>query len=144
MSSPVPLVHTATRVARILPDDYFGPQPTSAAALPDPVPLLENLTRCVIEILAGARELEQIGRWVDEDVYRHLLKRVVLASRARAVRGQPVARPVFTIGSTHICSPRDGVIEATVTVRGRSRSRAVALRLEGLDSRWRATAIHVL
>ena len=47
-------------------------------------------------------------------------------------------------GTTHLCSPRDGVIEATVTVRGRVRSRAVALRLEGLDSRWRATAIHVL
>ncbi|WP_210480666.1 Rv3235 family protein [Naasia sp. SYSU D00948] len=145
MSSPVPVVPPAQRAPRTLvPDDYFGPQPTSASALPDPVPLLENLTRCVIEILAGARELEQIGRWVDEDVYRHLLKRVVLASRARSVKNQAVARPVFTIGSTHVCSPRDGVIEATVTVRGRARSRAVALRLEGLDSRWRATAIHVL
>ncbi len=145
MSSPVPVVPPAPRAPRTLvPDDYFGPQPTSAAALPDPVPLLENLTRCVIEILAGAREIEQIGRWVDEDVYRHLLKRVVLAARARAVKGQAVARPVFTIGTTHVCAPRDGVIEATVTVRGRTRCRAVALRLEGLDSRWRATAIHVL
>jgi hypothetical protein len=125
-------------------DEYFGPQPTSAAALPDPVPLLENLTRCVIEILAGARELDQIARWVDEDVYRHLLKRVVLASRARTAKGVAATRPAFTIGSTHTCSPRDGVIEATVTIRGRSRCRAVALRLEGLDSRWRATAIHVL
>ncbi len=145
MSSPVPAVQPAPRAPRTLvPDDYFGPQPTSASALPDPVPLLENLTRCVIEILAGARELEQIGRWVDEDVYRHLLKRVVLASRARSVKGQAVARPVFAIGTTHLCSPRDGVIEAAVTVRGRTRSRVVALRLEGLDSRWRATAIHVL
>ena len=141
MSHPLPAVRYAPRT---ITDDYFGRQPTSASELPDPVPLLENLTRCVIEILAGAREIEQIGRWVDEDVYRHLLKRVVLASRARSLRGQAVARPVFTIGSTHTCSPRDGVIEATVTVRGRTRSRAVALRLEGLDSRWRATAIHVL
>jgi hypothetical protein len=142
MSQPA---HAVPRLSRALEsEEYFGRQPTSTAELPDPVPLLENLTRCVIEILAGARELEQIGRWVDEDVYRHLLKRVVLAARARAVKGQAPARPVFTIGSTHVCSPRDGVIEATVTVRGRGRSRAVALRLEGLDSRWRATAIHVL
>jgi Family of unknown function (DUF6459) len=144
MSSPVPVSPTPRAPRSLVADDYFGPQPTSASALPDPVPLLENLTRCVIEILAGARELEQIGRWVDEDVYRHLLKRVVLASRARSVKGQGAARPVFTIGTTHVCSPRDGVIEATVTVRGRTRCRAVALRLEGLDSRWRATAIHVL
>lgn len=144
MSSPVPISPTPRAPRTLVPDDYFGPQPTSASALPDPVPLLENLTRCVIEILAGARELEQIGRWVDEDVYRHLLKRVVLAGRARTVKGQGAARPVFTIGTTHVFSPRDGVIEATVTVRGRTRSRAVALRLEGLDARWRATAIHVL
>ena len=65
------------------------------AALPDPRPLLENLTRCVIEILAGARELEQIARWVTDDVYRHLLKRVVLAARARQAKGSRRAADVL-------------------------------------------------
>ena len=125
-------------------DDFFGQQPTSTLALPDPVPLLENLTRCVIEILAGARELEQIARWVDDDVYRHLLKRVVISTRARQAKGQNPARPAFSLGSTSVCEPRDGVVEAVVVVRGRARARAVAIRLEGLDRRWRATAIHVL
>ena len=125
-------------------DDFFGHQPTPTDRLPDPVPLLQNLTRCVIEILAGARELEQIARWVSDDVYRHLLKRVVLSTRARQAKNQAVSRPAFTIGSTTICEPRDGVVEAVVIVRGRARSRAVAVRLEGLDRRWRATAINVL
>jgi uncharacterized protein DUF6459 len=125
-------------------EDFFGHQPSPTSALPDPRPLLENLTRCVIEILAGARELEQVARWVSDDVYRHLLKRVVLATRARQAKGQSIARPTFSIGSLTICEPRDGVIEAVVIVRGRARVRAVALRLEGLDSRWRATAINVL
>jgi len=129
---------------RFRPDDFFGHQPTSRARLPDPEPLLINLTRCVIEILAGARELEQIARWVDEDVYRNLLKRVVLSSRARQAKGQPAARPSFSIGTPRITEPRDGVVEAVVIVRGRSRVRAVALRLEGLDARWKATAISVL
>ncbi|WP_309615898.1 Rv3235 family protein, partial [Salinibacterium sp.] len=40
--------------------------------------------------------------------------------------------------------PRDGAVEAVVIVRNRARTRAVALRLEGLDNRWRATAINVL
>ena len=114
------------------------------ASLPDPRPLLENLTRCVVEILAGARELEQIARWVSDDVYRHLLKRVVISSRARQAKGQKPTRPSFTIGSTTICEPRDGVVEAVIIVRGRARVRAVAFRLEGLDNRWRATAINVL
>jgi hypothetical protein len=130
--------------ARFDSEDFFGHQPTPTTALPDPQPLLENLTRCVIEILSGARELEQIARWVSDDVYRHLLKRVVISARARQVKGQHATRPTFTIGSTTICQPRDGVVEAVVIVRGRARVRAVALRLEGLDKRWRATAINVL
>ena len=129
---------------RFVPDEFFGHQPTSSSALPDPRPLVENLTRCVIEILAGARDLEQISRWVTDDVYRHLLKRVVLSARARQATGRKVTRPAFTIGSTTVCEPRDGAVEAVVIVRGRARTRAVAIRLEGLDSRWRATAINVL
>ena len=129
---------------RFSPDEYFGHQPSSTASLPDPQPLIENLTRCVIEILAGARDLDQISRWVTDDVYRHLLKRVVLSARARQAKGQRVTRPTFTMGSTTMCEPRDGVVEAVVIVRGRARTRAVAVRLEGLDARWRATAINVL
>ena len=129
---------------RFSPDEFFGHQPASTSALPRPEPLIENLTRCVIEILAGARDLDQISRWVTDDVYRHLLKRVVLSTRARQAKAQRVTRPTFTIGSTTLCEPRDGVVEAVVIVRGRARTRAVALRLEGLDSRWRATAINVL
>jgi hypothetical protein len=125
-------------------EDFFGQQPTSTRSLPDPQPLLENLTRCVIEILAGARDLEQIARWVSDDVYRSLLKRVVIAARARQVRGQKPSRPAFVLGSVRVCEPRDGVVEAVVVVHNRARSRAVAIRLEGLDRRWRATAISVL
>jgi hypothetical protein len=125
-------------------DEFFGVQPATRATLPNPEPLLENLTRCVIEVLAGARDLEQIARWVDDDVYRHLLKRVVLSTRARQAKGQVARRPSFSIGSMSICEPRDGVVEAVVIVIGKARTRAVALRLEGFDTRWRATAINVL
>src|SRR5680860_280300 len=112
---------------RFVPDEFFGHQPTPSSELPDPAPLVENLTRCVIEILAGARDLEQIARWVTDDVYRHLLKRTVLSARARRAKGQPVTRPSFTMGSIRMCEPRDGAIEAVVIVRGRARTRAVAV-----------------
>jgi hypothetical protein len=125
-------------------EDFFGHQPSGRAELPNPEPLIANLTRCVMEILAGARDLEQISRWVTDDVYRNLLKRVIISARARQARGAPVVRPAFTLGSTLMSEPRDGVLEAVVIVRGRARTRAVALRIEGLDGRWRATAINVL
>jgi hypothetical protein len=38
----------------------------------------------------------------------------------------------------------DGVVEATVTAAARARTRAIALRLEGLDGRWRVTALALL
>lgn len=129
---------------RLDDEELFGRQPAGTDELPDPRPLLENLTRCVIEIIAGARDLEQIARWVDDTVYTTLLKRVVVSAQARQAARRPAARPVFTLGSVVLCEPRDGVVEAVVTVHGRARTRAVALRLEGLDRRWRATAIHVL
>lgn len=129
---------------RFVEDEFFGYQPSTTSALPDPSPLIENLTRAVIEILAGARDLEQISRWVTDDVYRHLLKRVVLSARARQATGRKAGRPHFTIGSISQFEPRDGAVEAVVIVHNRTRTRAVAVRLEGLDNRWRATAINVL
>lgn len=125
-------------------DAFFAAQESTRDQLPDPRPLLENLTRCVIEVLAGARELEQLARWVSDDVHHHLHKRVVLAARARRATGRSSARPAFSIGSTTVSEPKDGVVEGVVIVRGRARTRAVAIRLEGLDRRWRATAINVL
>jgi hypothetical protein len=110
----------------------------------DPDLLVENLVRCVVEILAGARELDQVSRWVTEEVYRTLHKRVVLAARARSAHSVRARRPVFTVGTIRTSSPADGVIEAVVVLHGRGRSRAVAVRLETYDCRWRATAVHVL
>ena len=125
-------------------DEYFARQPARRSELPDPEPLLRNLTHCVIEVLAGARDLDQLARWVTDDVYRNLSKRVVLAARARRVKGQALQRPAFSLGTVITCEPADGVVEAVVMVHQRARSRAVAIRLEGLDQRWRASAISVL
>ncbi|MBX9717761.1 MAG: 3-hydroxyacyl-CoA dehydrogenase [Microbacteriaceae bacterium] len=131
-------------LARIAHEEFFDYQPTSTANLPDPRPLVENLTRCVIEILAGARDLEQVARWVTDDVYRTLLSRASISARARAARRSPVIRPTFSVGTPRLSQPRDGVIEAVAIVTSRARARAVAIRLEGLDRRWRASAITVL
>jgi hypothetical protein len=141
-AAAAPLVNT--RLASYNDEDYFGPQKTSAGDLPDPRPLAENLARSVMEILAGARELDQISRWVTDEVYRHLITRVQASARARALKKIPIARPVFSLGNTLTCHPVDGVCEAVVVVHGRARSRSIAIRLEGLDGRWRAAAIHVL
>lgn len=143
-----PLPERRTREPRTLvrpgTDDFFTHQQAPRAELPDPRPLLENLTRSVIEVIAGARDLTQLARWITADVHTVLVKRVILAERARRVRGAPGSIPVISIGSVTMSEPRDGVVESVVMVHGRARSRAVAIRLEGLDGRWRATSVSVL
>jgi hypothetical protein len=136
--------NTQAHTNRFRPDDFFGEQPSCSHELPNPEPLLINLTRSVIEVIAGARELSQLARWITEEVHGMLVKRVILAERARRVKGLPTVRPIIQVGSVTVSEPRDGIIEAVVMVHGKARSRAVAIRLEGLDHRWRATSISVL
>ena len=139
-----PLLATTPRQNEIENDKFFAPQATPTSTLPDPQPLIELLSRCTLEIISGSRDLEQIARYVTDDVYRHLLQRVHVSQRARTITKRPVTRPNFAIGRTIISQPVDGVVESVVIVHGRARTRSIAIRLEGLDRRWRATAINVL
>lgn len=124
--------------------DYFAEQATPSRVLPDPVPLLTNLARGVMEVFSGVREVDQLARWLAEDAYRKLVIRANLATRARNARGVRATRPVYQIISTRTMSPADGVVEGVVIIAGPQRTRAIALRLEGRDGRWRATSLALL
>lgn len=124
--------------------EFFGPQPTPTVDLPDPEPFLRNVTQGVLEVFSGVREVDQLMRWVAEDAYRSLVVRANLATRARNARGQVAQRPPQSILAVQHSSPADGVVEGVVIVRGPARSRAVAMRIEGLDGRWRVTSLAVL
>lgn len=144
---PAPEPEPRTRAPRrgtFDPELFFGHQRTPRCELPDPTPLVENLTRCVLEVLAGARDLEQLARWINRDVYANLLKRTILAARARTLSRRTAMRPLLALGPVHLCAPADGIVEAVTVVTTKTRARAVAIRLEGIDGRWRASAIAVL
>ncbi|KAA9111196.1 Rv3235 family protein [Microbacterium rhizomatis] len=124
--------------------EFFATQRTRFDLLPDPEPFLRNLTRGVLEVLAGVREVDQLARWMTEDAYRKLVTRANLATRARSARGVPASRAVHAILSVHCSAPSDHVVESVVIVAGPARTRAVAIRLEGLDRRRRATSLALL
>lgn len=120
-------------------DSFFAPQPTPRVALPDPYSWTGRFVQAVVEVLAGERPVTQLLRWTNEGVYADVTRRARalgrLAPGARRGRGRALVR------SVHLCEPRDGVVEAAVHVKEGGRSRAIALRLEGLDGRWRCTAL---
>lgn len=124
--------------------EYFAPQHTASADLPDPSPLLRSLTVGLLECLAGVRDVDQLARWMSQDAYLSVAKRAALAARARSARGSTAQRPVYSIVSVHVASPADGVVEGTIIVSMPARTRALAMRLEGMDHRWRASSIALL
>jgi hypothetical protein len=120
--------------------DPFAPRgkPITAEAA------VEALARSVLEVMAGARDIEQLSRWVTAEVFATLRNRVRLSTRARNAHGVRPQRPILRFGPVRIAEPVHGIVEGVVIVHGRGRSRAVAVRLETVRGRWQASALHIL
>jgi len=141
---PMPVVATRRRRSTREIEEFFGRQRTSGELLPDPRPLAVNLTRHLVEILAGVRDLDQIARWLEEEPYAMLRQVVTLRARARQAKRQAPSRPRFQLGPTHVDAPASGVVECVIVVHQQPRCYPVAMRLVGLDGRWRAVEITVM
>lgn len=123
-----------------LEDHQFGPQHTPTHALPDPRQTSTFLFQAVVEVLGGRRPVSQLTRWMTHEVHAGLSIRA--ATIARVLGQRPNGRSAV-VKAVRICRPADGVVEASATVIDTHRVRAVAMRLEGLDGRWRVTALEV-
>ena len=122
-------------------DEDFGPRATSSRELPDPAGACAALVQAIVEVLGGSRPSAQLARWLTADVYAALQRRAGLAARLRRGAAPVCRHPV--VRRVRVCAPRDGVVEACAVVFEGDRVRAVALRIEGLDGRWRVTAAEV-
>ena len=121
----------------------FAPRSTPRAELPCPRRMAAGLVQAVMEVIAGRRPLQQLMQYTTEEVYGELQCRVGAVRALRIRRGGGQYGPA-RLRSVHVDEPADGVAEVTAVVRRGERHRAVALRLEGIDGRWRCTALHVV
>ena len=122
----------------------FARQQTATTRLPDPNPLIGTLAGAVLEVIAGVRDVDQLARWFTEEPYLNLVTRANLAARARSARGERARQPSYSLRRVRCFFPADGVAEAVAIVVGPVRTRAIAMRLEGYDNRWRATSVAIL
>jgi hypothetical protein len=129
---------------RIQEADYFGEQYCRTADLESPEKLLRMLAPAVVEVIAGVRNISQLAAHLSEDVYLRLRDRSVKVAQERAKRGEATKAPQLRVGNMKKQEPRDGVVESVVLVQSATRTRAVTIRLEGINRRWRATAVSVL
>ena len=119
-------------------EQLFGPQPTGRGDLPDPEHWAAHLAQAVVEVMSGARQAPQILRWTTPEVYAVVARRAAVSARRATA---PARRAV--VRSVRVCEPADGVAEACAVVLDGPRVRALAMRLVGLDGRWRIEALQV-
>ena len=118
------------------PDADFGPAWSSRSDLPQPAVAGRSVLLLTLEVLAGRRPVGQ-------------LRPVTTPGQFAALTGG--RRPAWCAGGTaplvlgpvHVCEPVDGVAEISAVARRSGRAHAVAARLEGLDGRWRCTALQI-
>lgn len=135
------------RFRSISAHEEFEPQACSTQDLPHPELFLRNFTLRAVEILVGSRDLRQIARWTTEEVFSSMQKQVNARVRKMSLlppdaRKKPI--PQFEITSVRWFEPRDGIIEGCVMVRSTKMTRVAAIRIEGLDRRWRTSSFTLL
>lgn len=124
--------------------DYFGEQYCKREDLDNPDQLLRMLAPAVVEVIAGVRNISQLAAHLSEDVYNRLRDRSVRVAQDRAKRGEATMAPKLRVANMLNQEPRDGVVESVVLVQSPTRTRAVTIRLEGINRRWRATAVSLI
>ncbi|TFV69749.1 hypothetical protein E4P40_22120 [Blastococcus sp. CT_GayMR20] len=117
-------------------DDDFGPAWSARAELPDARDAGRRLITLTLEALAGRRPLAQLQPITSLGVFAAL-------SGGRRPRWCAEGTSPLVVGPVHVCEPVDGVAEVTAVARRGGRAHAVAARLEGIDGRWRCTALQV-
>jgi hypothetical protein len=117
-------------------DDDFGPSWSVRADLPDAREAGRRLITLALEALAGRRPLAQLQSSTSLAVFAAL-------SGGRRPRWCVEGSSPLVVGPVHACEPVDGVAEVVAVARRAGRAHAVAARLEGIDGRWRCTALQI-
>ena len=116
--------------------DDFGPTWSSRAELPDPRDAGRRLITLTLEAMVGRRPLLQVQPMTSPGVFAAL-------SAGRRPRWCAASSSPLLVGRVHVSEPVDGVAEISAVARRDGRAHAVAARLEGIDGRWRCTALQI-
>lgn len=117
-------------------DDDFGPTWSSRSELPDPREAGRRLITVALEAMSGRRPLLQVQPLTTPGVFAAL-------SAGHRPRWCAQSSAPLLVGRVHVSEPVDGVAEISAVARRDGRAHAVAARLEGIDGRWRCTALQV-
>jgi Family of unknown function (DUF6459) len=118
------------------PDADFGPAWSARADLPPAAATGRSVLLLALEVFAERRPVTQL-----RPVTTPRLFAAIAAGRRPAWCARGSAPLV--LGRVHVCEPVDGVAEVSAVAHRSGRAHAVAARLEGIDGRWRCTALQI-
>ena len=133
--NPVPGSATLVQASNVPPwsqEADVGVRRTTTADLPPARRSASVLARALVEVLAGRRPLGQLRVHCAPEVFAGLAERPSARSSA-----------LPHLISVKVCEPADGVAEVSAAFRRAERVRALAFRIQGVDGRWRITALEV-
>lgn len=114
-------------------------------AIPEPSPqFLRALAVQAHEAIEGRRPLLQLGPWVTRDLAHRLAALRALREERRRVFRDTRLRAAPHPGNVYLSRVRPDAAESTVLLHWSERTLAVAIRIEYLRNRWRATELAVL
>ncbi len=125
----VPATITDAAVPGWSQDPDIGVRRTATSALPPATRSGPVLARALVEVLSGQRPVSQLRVHCSPEVFAGL-------------QGRPILRGALGhLLNVRVCEPADGAAEISVVFRRGERVRALAFRIQGVDGRWRVTAL---
>jgi len=131
-SVPAPTSVACEAVPSWSADPDMGIRRTGTAQLPAAARAAQVFATALVEVLAGRRPVGQLRVHAAPAVFAGLVNRAPNGLSAPA-----------QLMSVRVCQPADGVAEISATIRSGARVRAIAFRMEGVDGRWRVTALDI-
>ncbi len=113
-----------------------------------------KVAQAVLEVITGARSVQQLARWLDTRCLSALTTRARLHAEAfkaasRRQSHEAGAENVLTlhhqpmVHSVHCSNVAPGIYESSVVMADATRFRAVAMRLEVNRGLWKVTALNI-
>ena len=110
----------------------IGVRRTATEHLPPARRAASVLARALVEVLSSRRPVAQLRVHCAPDIYAGLLERPFAGHQA-----------LPHLMNVRVCEPADGVAEVSAVFRRADRVRAIAFRIQGVDGRWRITALQL-
>ena len=127
-----PTTITAVGVPEWSSESDIGIRRTATEHLPPATRAASVFARALVEVLSGQRPLAQLRVHCSPEIYAGLAQRPATA-----------ALSLPHLLTVRVCEPADGVAEVSAAFRRADRVRALAFRIQGVDGRWRITALQL-